>query len=162
MPRSVINRRLLLDRDCIEGLILEHIAGLIRMYNVCAVKNERARDLLYDIIFLDSVTTHHFSQFQLMWPHHRRRCLPFWEWWAASCSYIGQMFDETPNQLNSLRWNNPRAFGNQVDRGNSLRTRLRQVRRTSEGFSLYGSDDLRVTIEPPSCCQYKPGDFLAV
>ena len=29
-------------------------------------------------------------------------------------------------------------------------------------MSWSGSDDLRAKIEPPSCWQYKPGDFLAV
>jgi len=83
MPTSVINRRLSLHRDRIEGFILEHIRGLIEIYNVCGVKDERAWDLSYDIIFLDPVTTRHFSQFQLMWPHRRSRSSPFQEWWVA-------------------------------------------------------------------------------
>jgi len=37
-----------------------------------------------------------------------------------------------------------------------------KVKRTVELCSLYGSDDLRAKIEPPTCRQYKPGDFLAV
>jgi hypothetical protein len=37
-----------------------------------------------------------------------------------------------------------------------------KVKHTGERFSWYGSDDLRAKIEPPSCRQYKPGDFLAV
>jgi hypothetical protein len=37
-----------------------------------------------------------------------------------------------------------------------------KVKRTGEHFSWYGSDDLRAKIEPPSCRQYKPGDFLDV
>jgi len=35
-------------------------------------------------------------------------------------------------------------------------------KRTIECVSWYGSDDLRANIEPPSCQQYKPDDFLAV
>jgi hypothetical protein len=70
MPTSVENRRLSLDRDSgTMGLITEHIRGLIRIYNVCGINDERAWDLLYNIIFLDPVTTSHISQFQLMWPH---------------------------------------------------------------------------------------------
>src|SRR5882757_9822566 len=88
MPTSVINRRLSLDRDRIKGFISEHIRGLIRIYNVCGVKDERAWDLFYDIIFLDPVTTCHFSQFQLMWPNLSSRSSPFLEWWAAFHSYI--------------------------------------------------------------------------
>jgi len=80
MPTSVINRHLSLDWDRIKGLNSEHSRGLIRIYNVRGVKDERAWDLFYDIIFLDPVTTRHFSQFQLMWPHHRSRSSPFREW----------------------------------------------------------------------------------
>jgi len=162
VPKSVINRRLLLDRDCIKGFILEDIGGLIWIYNVCGVKDERAWDLFYDIIFLDPVTTCHFSQFQLMWPHRRSRSSPFREWWAAFRSYIGQMFDKTRNQMNNWRWDNPRAFGDQVDRSNPQKTRSGTAKCTGERFSCYGSDDLRAKIEPPSCRQYEPGDFLAV
>ena len=42
MPASDINRHLSLDRDHIKGFLLEHIHGLIRKYNVCGVKDERA------------------------------------------------------------------------------------------------------------------------
>jgi hypothetical protein len=61
MPTSVINRRLLLDRDRIKGFISEHIRGLIRIYNVCGVEDQWSWYLIYDIIFLDPVTTRHFS-----------------------------------------------------------------------------------------------------
>jgi len=101
MPTSVINRRLSLDRDRIKEFISEHIRGLIRIYNVCGVKDERAWDLFYDIIFLDPVTTCHFSQFQLMWRHRRSWSSPFRERWAAFRSYMGQMFDKTRDQTNS-------------------------------------------------------------
>ena len=76
MPTSVINRHLSLDRDRIQAFISEHINGLIPIYNVCSLNNERAWDLFYDIIFLDLVTTRQFSQFQLMWPHRRSRSSP--------------------------------------------------------------------------------------
>jgi len=162
MLTSVINRRLSLDQDSIKGIISEHIRELIWIYNVCGVKDERAWDLFYDIICLDPVATRHFSQFQLMWPHRRSRSSPFWEWWAAFRSYMGQMFDKTRDQMNNWRWDNPRAFGDQVDRSNLQTTSSGKVKSTGERFSWYGSDDLRANIEPPSCRQYKPGDFLAV
>src|SRR5882757_4012440 len=162
MPTSVINRRLSLDQDRMKGFILEHICGLIWIYNVCGVKDERDWDLFYDIIFLDPVTTRHFSQFQLMWPHRRSRSSPFREWWAAFRSYMGQIFDKTRDQMNNWRWDNPRAFGDQVDCSNPQTTSSGKVTRTGERFSWYGSDDLRAKIEPPSCRQYKLGDFLAV
>jgi len=162
MLTSVMNRRMSLDRDRIKGFISEHICGLIRIYNVCGVKDERAWDLFYDKIFLDPVTTRHFSQFQQMLPHRRSRSSPFREWWAAFCSYMGQMFDKTRDQMNNWRWDNPRAFGDQVDHSNPQATSSGNVKRTGERFSWNGSDDFRAKIELPSCRQYKPGDFLAV
>jgi hypothetical protein len=119
-------------------------------------------DLFYDIMFLDPVTTCHISQFQLMWPHHGSRSSPFREWWAAFRSYIGQMFDKTHDQMNNWRWDNPRAFGDQVDCSNLQPTSLGKVKRTSECFSWYGNDDFRAKIEPPRCRLYKPGDFVGV
>jgi len=151
MPTSDINRRLSLDWDRMKRFISEHIRGLIQIYNVCGVKHERAWDLFYDIIFSDPVMTRHFSQFQLMWPHRRSRSSPFWEWWAAFSSYMGQMFDKTRDQMNNWRWDNPRAFGDQADRSNPQSTSSGKVTPTGERFCLYGSDDLRAQIEPPSC-----------
>jgi hypothetical protein len=162
MPTSVINRRMSLDRDRIKGFISEHIRGLIQIYNVWGVKDERAWDLFYDIIFLDPVMTRHFSQFQLMWPHPRGRSSPFREWWAAFRSYMGQIFDKTCDQMNNWRWDNPRAFGDKVNRSNPQTTSLGKVKRTGERFSWHGSDDLSAEIEPPSRRQNTPGDFLAV
>jgi hypothetical protein len=75
---------------------------------------------------------------------------------------MGQMFDKTRNQMKKWRWDNPHAFGDQVNRSNPQTTSLGKVKRTGERFSWYGSDDLRAKIEPPSCRQYKPGDFLAI
>jgi len=161
LPTSVINRRLSLDQERINVFISELIHGLIRIYNVSGIKDERSWDLFYDIIFLDPVTARHFSQFQLMWPHHRSRSSPFQEWWAAFRSYIGQMFDKTHDQMNNWRWDNPRAFGDEVDCSNPLRSTSGQVKRTSEHFSWYSSDDLRAKTEPPSCRQYKPRNILA-
>jgi hypothetical protein len=37
MPKSVINRRLSLDRNSIKGFISEPICGLRRIFNVCDV-----------------------------------------------------------------------------------------------------------------------------
>jgi len=73
MPTSVMNRHLSLDRDWINGFVSEHIRGLIRIYNVCDVKHERAWDLFYETILLDPVTTRRFSQLQ---PNTRRATKP--------------------------------------------------------------------------------------
>jgi len=75
---------------------------------------------------------------------------------------MAQMFDKTCDQGNNWRWDNPRAFGDQVDRSNQQKTSLVKVKRTGKCFSWYSCDDLRAKIEPPSCSQYKLGDFLAV
>jgi len=72
------------------------------------------------------------------------------------------MFDKTCKQLNNWRWDNPHAFGVGVDCSNPQTTCSVIVKRTAERFFWYGSVDLRAKIEPPSCRQYKPGDFLAV
>ena len=75
---------------------------------------------------------------------------------------MGQMFDKTHDQLNNGRWDTSHAFRDEVDRSNPQTTSSGKVKRTSERFSWYGSDDPRAKIEPPSCRQYKPGDFLAI
>jgi hypothetical protein len=162
MPTSGINRHLSLDRDNMKGFISEHLRGLIRISNVCGIKDERAQDLFYAIIFLDPATTHHISQFQLMCPHCRSRSSPLREWCAAIHSYMGQIFDKTRDQMSNWSWDNPRAFGDQVDRSNPPTTSSGKVERTGERFSWYGSDDFRAKIEAPNCRQYQPGDFLAV
>jgi len=75
---------------------------------------------------------------------------------------MGQMFNITRDQMNNWRWDNPRTLGVQVDQSNLQTTRSGKVKRTCKHSSLYGSEDLRAKVEPPSCQQYKPGDFLAV
>jgi hypothetical protein len=75
---------------------------------------------------------------------------------------MGQRFDQTCNQMKNWRWENPRAFGDQVDRSYPQRACSGKVKRNGECFSQYVSDDLRAKIEPPSCRQYKTGDSLAV
>jgi len=101
MPTSVINLHLSLTQDYIKGFISEHICELIQIYNVCGIKDERAWDLFYHMIFLDPVTTRHYSQIPLMWPHSRRKSSPFWEWWAAFGSYMERLFDTTRTQMNN-------------------------------------------------------------
>jgi hypothetical protein len=75
---------------------------------------------------------------------------------------MGQMFDKTRDQMNNWTWDNPSAFGDQIDHCNLQKTSLGKIQRTGECFPWYGSNDFRATIEPPSCLQYKPDHFLAV
>jgi hypothetical protein len=63
--------------------------------------------------------------------------------------------------MNNWSWDNPRAFVDDVDHSNPETTNLGKVKRTGEHFFWYSSDDLMAKTEPPSCRQYKPGDFLA-
>jgi hypothetical protein len=49
---------------------------------------------------------------------------PLREWWAIFRSYMGQMFDKTRDQMNNWIWDNPGAFGDQVDRSNPAQERL--------------------------------------
>jgi hypothetical protein len=72
------------------------------------------------------------------------------------------MVDKTRHNMTNWRWDNPCAFGDQVDRSNAQTTSPGKVHLTSEHFSWYRSDDLRAKIEQPCCRQYKAGDFLAV
>jgi hypothetical protein len=130
----VINRCLSLDQDRITGFLPEHISGLRTILNVYGVKDERAGVHFYDIIFLDPVTTRPILQFQLMSPHRRSRRLPFRLWWAAFRLYVGQMFGNTGEQRKNWRLDNPRAFGDQVDRSTPRTTSLGKNKRTGEGF----------------------------
>jgi hypothetical protein len=72
------------------------------------------------------------------------------------------MLDKTRDQMNNWRWENPHAFGDEVDRSNSPTTISGKVKWTSKLFSWYGTNDPRAKIEPPTCRQYKPGDSLSV
>jgi hypothetical protein len=74
---------------------------------------------------------------------------------------MGQMFDKTCDKMTNWRWDNHHAFRYQVDLSNAQSTSSGMVKRTLERCPWYGSDDLSAKIEPPSCRQYKPGDFLA-
>jgi len=111
---SVLNRYLALDHHSTNGMISEHIRGLIRIYNITSIKDERAWDLFCDLIILDPVMTCRFSQFQLIWPDHMSTSLAFWEWGVDFRSYMTQMFDKTNHQMNYLRRHNPCAFREHV------------------------------------------------
>jgi hypothetical protein len=49
-----------------KGFISKQNRGLIQIFNVWGVKDVRAWDLFYNIIFLDPFMTSHFAQLQLM------------------------------------------------------------------------------------------------
>jgi len=72
------------------------------------------------------------------------------------------MFIKTRNQMNNWRSDSSGAFDSQVNHSNAQITGSENVKPTSEHFSSYGSNDPRAMIEPPSCQEYKPGEFLAI
>jgi len=75
---------------------------------------------------------------------------------------MGQMFDTTRDQMNNCMWDNPPAFGYEVNRSNPQKTNPGTVQFHCERFSWYCSEDIRARIDLPSCRQYEPGEFLAV
>jgi len=75
---------------------------------------------------------------------------------------MGQMFDKTHDQMNNWRWNNPDAFGDDIDCSNPQATSSGKIKRTGERSFSNCSDELRAKIELPSWQQYEPGDILAV
>ena len=72
------------------------------------------------------------------------------------------MIDKTGDQMNNSGCVNPSAFSDQFDRSNPQTTGSWKDKCTRLRLSLYGSDNLRVKIVPPSCRQYKPDSFQAV
>ena len=109
MPTSVINGRLFLDCDHIQGFLSEHVHQVLRIYKVCIVKDQMAWDLVCDVIILDPVTSRHFLELQPMWLHFKSRCLSFRVWWAAFRSEMRQMCDNSHDQMTYCRSDNPRA-----------------------------------------------------
>jgi len=75
---------------------------------------------------------------------------------------MGQMFDNTHDQMKNWRWDNPRAFKDQVDCTNPQTTSLGKVKPTCERFCWYSSNDHSAKIEPPSCRQFKRADLPAL
>jgi hypothetical protein len=157
----MINKFLRFQKPRTKALMSEHIRGLIRMYHISGIKSERAWDLMYDVLFLDPVTTRHFSQFQKMWNQRHDRESPNLQWWRAFKAYMGHMFDKTRDQLNNWRWDNPEAFGDVVDRSNPQYTQSGKIKRTGERHKWYGTSDFDAKIEPPTCRDQEPGDFIA-
>ena len=90
-----------------KAFIAEHIRGLIRIYAIGGIKDAGAVGLMYDILFLDPVTTRHFAQFQGMWKHRRSRRAPYQEWWDTFRLFLRDCFDKTRVQMNRYHDDNP-------------------------------------------------------
>jgi len=63
MLTSVINRCLLLDRDHRKGSISDRIRGLIPIYDVPGIKDERAWDMFLDAV--DFISSHESPLFTI-------------------------------------------------------------------------------------------------
>jgi hypothetical protein len=64
--------------------------------------------------------------------------------------------------MNNWRWDNCWAFRDQDDSSNLETTTSGKFVSIGNRFCWYGSDDCRARIDPPSCRQYKTGDFRTV
>jgi len=75
---------------------------------------------------------------------------------------MGQMYNETRNQMNNWMWDNPHAFRDQINRSSLQTASLGMDKRTGKHFYWYGSNDLGGKMESKSGQRYKPGDLLPV
>jgi len=143
-----------------KAFLAEHILGLIRMYAISGMGDIRAWDLIYDILFLDPITTPHFAQFQWLWSHRRENSGDNFQWWNLFKGFFGGCLGKTQEQMNHYRADNPSQFG---DHGED---RLPPAR----GHSISGPRRTPCTptwfpgipkIAPPYHQIYPPARFIA-
>ena len=103
---DAIKDTLLLDGFA-KQFMAEHIRGLIQMYAIHGVKDDGAIDLMYDILFMDPVTTRHFRQFQGMWKQRASTQPRHIEWWSGFRAFLRDCFDKTRVQMNRYHKENP-------------------------------------------------------
>jgi hypothetical protein len=72
------------------------------------------------------------------------------------------MFDNTSDQMNNWRWENPSIFREQANWSNWQTTSFGMVQQTGDHFSSYGSNNFRAKIEPPHCQHSMSGNFRAI
>ena len=80
--------------------LAEHIPALIRIYSLEGMRSQSTTGLFYAILFLDSITVHHFQRFQGMWeqglstpPEHKT-------WWDAFKAFMRDCFNKARQQTN--------------------------------------------------------------
>jgi hypothetical protein len=99
-------RRVLLLDGYRKTYLASHIRGLIRTYGLAGIKSDGATGLMFDILFIDNVTTHHFGQFQKLWPEHRASDGPdsddpeHQEWWKVFRGFLRDCFNKTRVHMN--------------------------------------------------------------
>jgi len=91
-----------------------HIRALIRIYGLRGMKSDGTVGLMYDILFVDNITTHHFEQFQPMWPEHRSSDdtddPEHEEWWKVFRGFLRDCFTKARVQMNKyFRKSHPEA-----------------------------------------------------
>src|ERR1700730_15519113 len=90
---------LLLD-GFVKKFMGKPIRGLIQMYAIHGVKDDGAIDLMYDILFVDPVTTSHFRRFQGMWKQRASTQPRYIEWWSGFPAFLRDCFNKTRVQMN--------------------------------------------------------------
>jgi hypothetical protein len=73
-----------------KSVMSEHVRPMIR---IGGIKDSLVDRIWYEIIFLDPLTTRHFSQFQNMWDRRESRDQPFLEWWTQFKALIGNCIE---------------------------------------------------------------------
>jgi hypothetical protein len=89
---------------------------MIRMYGMGGVKDGATDQLLYEILFLDPLTTRHFGRFQLMWEYRTSTQPPFLKGWTQFRAFVRDCLDKTQasnNRYQEEKWNAYHA--NEVD-----------------------------------------------
>jgi hypothetical protein len=81
---------------------------MIRMYGIDGIKDGATDQLIYEILFLDPLTTQHFDCFQLMWEHPASTASPLVECWTQFRVFIWDCIDKTRafnNRYQERKWN---------------------------------------------------------
>ena len=70
------------------------------MYAIHCVKDDGAIDLMYDVLFVDPMTTRYIRQFQGMWKWQTSIQPQYIEWCSGFQSFLQDSFDNTWVQMN--------------------------------------------------------------
>ena len=94
-----VQRVLLLD-NYRKKYLAERVRGLISIYGLRGLKSHGTFGLMYDIMFIDNITTVHFRQFQRMWGHHDSKEQEYQEWWRVFKDFLRDCFNKARQQMN--------------------------------------------------------------
>ena len=85
-----------------KTFLAEHIRALIRNYGLRGIKSDGSDGLLYDILFLDNITTDHFAQFQPMWENRYSEDPGHKKWWKTFRGFVRDCFNKSRDQINDF------------------------------------------------------------